>query len=210
MKKFIRELKTPELVTMGSSAGGIEALKNILSALPDDFYPAMVVVQHIGVGATQNLADFFKFLPFKKIKEAEDKEDIQNGYVYFAPKGYHLMVSEHKSFGLSLEDPVCYSRPSIDVLFETAAEVYKEAALGIILTGANDDGARGLAKIAFYGGQTIVQDPTTAEYSIMPLSALKLVAHPTAVLNLKEIQTMLAEFQNSQKGGAYSTQNLTC
>ena len=107
-----------------------------------------------------------------RIKEAEEKENIQSGTIYFAPPNYHLLIEEDRSISLSNEEKVNYSRPSIDVLFESASDVYKSELIGIILTGANDDGAKGISCIESNGGLTIAQDPATAKYPIMPRSAI--------------------------------------
>lgn len=198
MKEFTKEynfsLKEPELIVIGCSAGGIDALKSILSSLSENFRPAVVIVQHISVDAPQALAEFFQFISHIKIKEAEDKETILPNKVYFAPSGYHLLISNSKTFQLSVEEPVNYSRPSIDILFETAADAYHEDVLGIILTGANDDGAKGLLKIKNLGGRTLIQQPSDAEFSAMPEGALKKVPDPDALLPLSAILQLMHKF----------------
>ena len=204
MNEFIKDsskrlsIAAPELVVVGCSAGGIDALKNLLSALPKKFAPALVIVQHVSVDAPQALADFFQFVTHIKVKEAEDKEMIQAGTVYFAPSGYHLLISHNKTFQLSVEEPVNFSRPSIDILFETAAEAYRENILGIVLTGANEDGANGLLRIHTCGGKTLIQKPQTAEFSAMPEGALKKVPKPDAILTLPEIHQLLNQFRGAQ------------
>lgn len=199
MKEFtkgfsLEACRQPELVVVGCSAGGIDALKGILSSLPQNFKPAMVIVQHVSADTSQCLADFFKQVSNAKIKEAEDKEPIEFGSVYFAPAGYHLMISKNRNFELSVEEPVNFSRPAIDILFETAADAYQEKLLGLVLTGANEDGALGLERIQARGGQVFIQEPRTAEFSSMPEGALKRVPRPDGVLELKEIQNLLEGF----------------
>lgn len=198
MNAFIKEFnqlnKVPALVVIGCSAGGLEVLKVLLSDLPKKFQPALVIVQHISVDAPQPLAEFFQPISSIQVKEAEDKETIRSGIAYFAPAGYHLMISDRNTFQLSVEEPVNYSRPSIDVLFETAADAYGEKLLGIVLTGANEDGAKGLARIHSRGGSIVIQDPAAAEFSNMPMAALKAVPGPDRLFSLKEIQSLLVGF----------------
>ncbi len=124
------------------------------------------------------------------VKEAEDKEMIRPGIIYFAPPGYHLLVEPGLSVALSNDEPVLYSRPSIDVLFESAADAYGDGLTGVILTGANSDGARGLAAVVAAGGKALVQDPETAEGTAMPLAALR--ESPTAcAMTLEQIAATL-------------------
>lgn len=162
-----------EIVVIGCSVGGMRALEAILSKLPLCYNLAVVVVQH-------RLADPDSFFVTHlanccevNVKEAEEKEVLISGTVYIAPAGYHLLIEEDKTFSLSIDPLINYSIPSIDVLFETAAEVYEEKVVGVVLTGANSDGAEGLATIKKYGGLTIVQDPETAEGSAMPRFAIE-------------------------------------
>ena len=127
------------------------------------------------------------------VKEADEKEPIKPGFVYIAPANYHLLVEQNKTLSLSIDSKVCYSRPSIDVLFETAAEAYLSGLIGIILTGANDDGTIGLKKIKEKGGLTIAQDPATAESGVMPLSAIRENV-VDQILPLAEIASFLSQF----------------
>jgi two-component system chemotaxis response regulator CheB len=136
--------------------------------------------------------EHFSKLCSLNIKEADEKENIQAGYVYFAPPNYHLLIENDKTFSLSTDEKVNYSRPSIDVLFESAANAYGPRLAAIILTGANNDGAEGLRRIKQKGGLVIVQDPQSAENSYMPAAALKAVK-PDFVLSLVEIGRWLTQ-----------------
>lgn len=179
-----------DAVVIGASAGGIEALTVLLPALPAGLRAAVLVVLHLPRDKPSVLAEIFARKCALPVREAEDKEPIQPGTVYFAPNNYHLLVDNGPQLSLSADDPVHHSRPSIDVLFESAAEIYNERLLGIILSGANDDGAAGLAAIHDAGGVTIVQSPRTARAPQMALSALKL-RPADCVLPLEEIADML-------------------
>lgn len=163
---------TPELIVIGASLGGLQAVERIISALPHDFMVPVVIIQHrhkeTDADMLVGLLRAYCTLP---IEEVEDKQPILAGHVYLAPSDYHLLV-EKGAFALSRDEPANYSRPSIDVLFETAADAYGERLIGVILTGANADGARGLAKIKQYGGLAIAQDPATAENPTMPVAAI--------------------------------------
>lgn len=159
-------------VAIGASAGGLEAVAAVLSALPADFPLAVMVVQHIAPTADDALAQRFQRGCRLPVHEAEDKEPLLPGVVFVAPADFHLMVEPELRFSLSREERVNYSRPSIDVLMETAAEVFCSALTGVILTGASADGAAGLAAVKRMGGRAIVQAPETAEVDIMPRAAL--------------------------------------
>lgn len=164
-----------DAVVIGVSAGGLAALEKILPKLDETLPVPVLIVQHISPGSDNYMPLHFDRRCRVAVKEAEDKEEPQPGTVYFAPPNYHLLVELERSLALSTEERVNYSRPSIDVLFETAAEAFRERLIGIILTGANNDGARGLAKIKRFGGLTVVQSPETAEADAMPLAALEAV-----------------------------------
>jgi len=161
-------------IVIGTSAGGVEALKIVLKDLEPNIKLPIIIVIHIRE-RTEGFSKIYQTLNRLTVKEAEDKEEIKDGVIYFAPSNYHLSIEDDYTFSLSLEEKVNYSRPSIDILFKTAAEVYTDGLLGIILTGANSDGALGLKKIERLGGRCIVQDPKAAYFDIMPLSALKYV-----------------------------------
>jgi two-component system chemotaxis response regulator CheB len=170
----MRSLKDVEAVVIGASAGGIQALSLVLPALPATLRAPIFIVVHLPRDRPSVLADIFARKCALPVREAEDKESVTAGTVYFAPANYHLLVDEGPQLSLSADDPVHHSRPSVDVLFESAAEVYGEHLLGLILTGANEDGAVGLAAIHDAGGITVVQEPDTAQAPNMALSALKL------------------------------------
>jgi two-component system, chemotaxis family, protein-glutamate methylesterase/glutaminase len=179
-----------DAVVIGASAGGVEALSVLLPALPPDTAAALFVVLHLPRDRPSLLADIFARKCSVKVREAQDKEPVKPGTVYFAPSNYHLLVDRGPQLALSVDDLVHHSRPSIDVLFESAADVYRHRLLGIILTGANEDGARGLATVHDSGGITVVQEPRKAQSPQMAMSALKLRA-PDYVLLLDEIAAML-------------------
>jgi len=160
-----------ELVVVGTSLGGLEALHVLLTALPKNFPASMAVVQHRHKNSENTLSFFLQQHSVLPLKEPEDKEVIVPGNVYLAPADYHLLV-EPGSFALSTEAPVEYARPSIDVLFESAADAYTKRVIGVILTGSNQDGAQGLAKIKARGGFAVVQEPATAFSRSMPEAAI--------------------------------------
>jgi len=160
------------LVTIGASWGGLRAIETVLGALPHGFQTPIAIAQHravdSGSGALTRLLSLRSGLD---VREAEDKEPIEAGRVYVAPSDYHLLV-EPDGFSLSTEDMVQHSRPSIDVLFDSAADTYADRLVGVILTGANADGAYGLRRVKRRGGVTIAQDPETAEKREMPEAAI--------------------------------------
>lgn len=179
-------------VAIGASAGGLNALQKVLAPLPADFTLPMFVVQH-RLPSRDDLLTFSLDQSCQLVvKEADEKEPAKPGYVYVAPANYHLLVERDETLSLSVDAKVCYSRPSIDVLFETAAQVYRSGLVGIILTGASDDGTAGLRKIKEKGGLTIAQDPDTAEYTVMPLSAIR-EGIVDRILSLAEIGSFLAQ-----------------
>jgi two-component system chemotaxis response regulator CheB len=185
-----------EAVFIGASAGGITALQ-MLTREMDDFPLPVVVVQHLPPDAQIEPQLVFGSHTKLPVSEAEDKEQIADHHIYFAPPGYHLLIERDHSFSLSQDDPVQFARPSIDVLFESAAVVYGAGACGIILTGANADGAEGLNTIHSQGGYTMVQDPSSAEVSMMPASALARF-QPDFVGNLRAIgQRLLLLYQEA-------------
>ncbi len=164
-----------DAVVIGVSAGGLTALDAILPAFSGDVHPAVLVVQHVSPDSGDYLATHFEKRCRVPVKEAEDKERIEPGVVYFAPPNYHLLVEPDHTLALSADERVKYSRPSIDVLFASAAEVFQDRLVGVILTGANDDGADGLATIKQYGGLAVVQSPDSAEADCMPKAAIAAV-----------------------------------
>lgn len=162
-----------ELVVIGGSAGALEVLDRVLAALPADFRPATAIVIHLPAEGPDLLAEIFTTRTALRVKRAEDKEPIAGGTIYLATADYHLLVEKGGTFALSVDDRVHFSRPAIDVLFESAAEAYGDRLLGVVLSGANADGAAGLHAIARAGGITAVQSLETAEMVAMPAAALQ-------------------------------------
>lgn len=180
-----------EAVVIGVSAGGMNALRTILPHLPEKFPVPVVVVQHRGTESDDFFAQYLAQRCAVQVKEAEEKEGAAPGTVYLAPANYHLLLEDDRTFSLTLESRVRFARPSIDVLFESAADVYGSKLIGIVLTGANDDGSRGLAAIKKRGGLAVVQDPAGAEVDTMPLAAIQ-AAVVDFVLPLAAIGPFLA------------------
>lgn len=183
------------LVAIGASAGGVEALGTLLRALPAGCRAVVVVVLHLAPGRSSQLPQLYAERCQLPLREAQDKEPLQGGTVYFAPPDYHLQVEPDGCFSLSQEAPVYFSRPSIDVLLETAALAYRRAMLAIILTGASADGAAGLARVRQLGGSAWVQDPQGASCGIMPAAALQR-AGADRVLDLAQMAASLALLDN--------------
>jgi two-component system chemotaxis response regulator CheB len=179
-----------EGVVIGASAGGVEALAVLLPALPASLRPAVFVVLHLPRERPSLLVEIFRRRCAVPVREADDKEPVEPGTIYFAPPDYHMLLEKDGRIALSADEPVHYSRPSIDVLFESAAEAYGPRLLGIILTGANEDGAAGLHAIHEAGGVTVVQQPDSAKVAVMVVSALRR-GPVDFVLPLPEIATLL-------------------
>jgi two-component system chemotaxis response regulator CheB len=180
-----------DAVVIGASSGGVQALSQLLPAFSAAAHVAVFVVVHLPRDKPSLLVSVFERKCALPVREALDKEPVVPGTVYFAPSNYHLLVDEGPRLALSTDEPVHNSRPSIDALFESAAEIYRQRLLGIILTGANEDGAEGLATVRRLGGTTIVQEPQTASSQQMVLAALKL-GLPDHVLSLEQMASMLA------------------
>lgn len=183
-----------EIVVVGTSTGGLKALQILLAGLPEEFPLPVAIVQHRGKDSESGLCDFLRQSSSLPVTEPEDKEPVLPGHVYLAPRDYHLLI-ENRSFALSTDWPVSYARPSIDVLFESAADEYEERAIGVILTGANQDGSRGLGKIKARGGVTLVQDPAFAACPEMPQAAIA-QTEVDWVLPLEAIAPRLEELSN--------------
>ena len=172
MKASADSLDAIEAIVIGASAGGVEALTPVLPALPADFRPAVLIVVHVRSDAPSLLPGLFSARCKLPVVEPDDKDDIAGGTIYVAPPGYHMLVEPDRSISLSVDPPVRFSRPSVDVLFESAALCFADTLLGVVLSGANDDGARGLVVIQRAGGRCWVQDPHTAVSDAMPLGAI--------------------------------------
>ena len=186
-----------EAVVIGASAGGVEALLTIFSELKPGFRLPIIVVLHLPEERRSQLAEVFaRRLPLA-VREVQDKQPIVPGTLYFAGPGYHVSIEQDHSFSLSQEEPVHYSRPAIDYLFESAADVYQQRLAAILLTGANRDGAQGLSVVQQSGGLTIVQDPDEAQVATMPRAALDLF-QPDCILPLRGIGRLLVELEHSQ------------
>lgn len=185
-----------EAIVVGASAGGVEALLSIFGELPTGFGLPIIAVLHLPDERRSQLAEVFARRLRIPVKEARDKELIEAGTLYFAGPGYHLSVEQDRSLSLSQEDRVHHSRPAIDYLFASAADVYGAGLLAILLTGANQDGARGLAHVKQSGGTTVVQDPTEARIAVMPLAALALHT-PDHILTMGQIGSLLASLESS-------------
>jgi two-component system chemotaxis response regulator CheB len=179
-----------EAVVIGASAGALEALSVLLPALPAAFNLPVIVVVHVPPDRRSMLAELLQQRCRILVREAEDKEAISRGTAYLAPPDYHLLVELDKSFALSSDEPVHFSRPSIDVLFESAADAYGSALIAVVLTGANADGAKGMGAVAAAGGTAIVQNPESAFAAAMPESALELTPN-ARVMTLDEIAAYL-------------------
>lgn len=179
------------VIVVGASAGAVQVLLDLVPALPVDGPPVVIVV-HVPPDRDNALPALLSDRCAVAVKEAEDKEALRCGTVYLAPPDYHLLIEQDSALALSSDEPVNYSRPSIDVLFESAADAVGPALTGVILTGANQDGARGLRAVAAAGGHAIVQSPSTAQAPAMPLAALS--ACPQAeMLTLEDIIQYFAD-----------------
>jgi two-component system chemotaxis response regulator CheB len=190
-----------DAVAIGASAGGVEALSMLLPAVPAALRAAILIVLHLPRERASVLAEIFSAKCARPVREAVDKEPVEPGTVYFAPPDYHLLVDRAGPAGahlaLSADDLVNFSRPSIDVLFESAADVYGQRLIGIILTGANHDGAAGLAAVHEASGITVVQHPDTAQSSLMPMAAIKR-SPVDYVLTLEQIAELLRSLEETR------------
>src|SRR5471032_958805 len=201
MKTNIIDIGSPEsalpivdAIVVGASAGGVQALLKIFSALKPGFRLPIITVLHVPDERRSQLAHVFQNRLPLPVKEADDKENIVPGTLYFAAPGYHLSIEQDRSFSFSREERVHYSRPSIDYLFASAADAYGSRLMGILLTGANQDGAAGLLQIQRQGGLTVVQDPNDARVATMPEAALAL-HQPDYLLSLQGIGRLLVELE---------------
>jgi two-component system chemotaxis response regulator CheB len=188
----VREI---DLIVIGCSLGGMRALSTILGALPPDFQPPIAVVQHRHKMSNEGLPSFLRQQSQLPVLDVDDKMWIRPGHVYLAPADYHLLV-EKGTFSLSVDAAVSYSRPSIDVMFESAADAYRAGVVGVVLTGNNADGAVGARRIKQQGGFVVVQDPRTAEAPSMPQAAVDAV-RVDRILPLERIGPFLVELCRS-------------
>jgi two-component system chemotaxis response regulator CheB len=188
-------------VAIGVSTGGLRALEAILPPLPEDFPLPLFIVQHIDREAGAGLAQLLDARCALEVKEADDRDEIVPGTVYLAPANYHLLVEDRQCLALSVDAPVNFARPSIDVLFESAADVFGPHLIGVVLTGANADGAEGLRQVKARGGLAIVQDPADAEAAQMPRAALA-ATDVDHVVPLARIAALLVELAGASPGAA--------
>lgn len=179
-------------IVIGVSSGGMNALKLIFSKLPPGFRTPIIVVQHVSPRSDSGWISLMNDQCALQVREAQEKEPVLQGHIYFAPPNYHLLIENDRTFSLTIDERVNYARPAIDVLFESAADAYGAQLTGIILTGANHDGTAGMRYIRERGGRTIVQDPATAASPAMPASVIAAFP-PDHVLPLEEIVELLIE-----------------
>lgn len=184
------------IAVVGTSWGGLAALRELVGALPPDLPMPVVLIQHRHRLSDGALPALLQDLTTLRVSEVEDKAPIEPGAIYVAPADYHLLI-EPDYFTLSVEEPIRYSRPSIDLTFSTAADVYGARSIGVVLTGANADGSEGLRRIAERGGLTIVQEPATAESPAMPAAALKAVPS-SRVMAIGAIGALIGELSRVQ------------
>jgi two-component system, chemotaxis family, protein-glutamate methylesterase/glutaminase len=183
-----------EAAVIGVSSGGLRALKTLLQPLPANFSIPLVLVQHIGASSDGFWIEMLNNTCSLKVKEAEEKEEILKGHVYVAPANYHLLIEANRTFALSADSRVNFARPSIDVLFESAARAYANNLIGIILTGSNHDGANGMKTIKEAGGLVIAEDPATATSPFMPEAAIR-ATQIDHVLPLEKIVNLLLKLE---------------
>ena len=182
-------------ISIGVSAGGMEALSIIIPGLPASFPIPVVVIQHISPHSDNYMTRYLDNISVIKVKEVDEKEKIKPGVVYTAPPNYHVLVEEDETFSLSVEERINFARPSIDVFFQSAADVYGPHLVGVVLTGANNDGSQGLKMIKEKGGLTIVQDPDTADVDGMPRAAIA-TTKIDHILTLEQISPFLIQLAN--------------
>lgn len=163
---------TPGILVIGGSAGSLEPLMAILATLPSDFTAPIAIVVHMLPTQPSHLPSLLGRQSMRRVSEPEDKEPLEPSTIYVAPPNYHMLVERGHTIALSVDEPVNFSRPSIDVLFESAADAYGKRTIGVLLSGSNADGAAGLKRIADAGGIALVQKPESAVYAAMPQAAL--------------------------------------
>lgn len=188
-----------DAIVIGTSAGGIEALKVVLSKIRKPLEVPIVIVQHLSPRHESYLPAILSHETGHRVKEIDEKEMLLKGWIYIAPPNYHAIIEKNGSISLTVEKRVSYARPSIDVLFESAADAYREKLIGVILTGANHDGALGIKCIRDHGGYTVVQSPSNAYAAEMPRSAMEWI-EPDAILDLKDIGAHIDMLIHEEKG----------
>ncbi|MGZ4090017.1 MAG: chemotaxis protein CheB [Bacteroidia bacterium] len=196
MRKGGEIYSSGKVIVIGGSAGSIPVLNKILCALPKSFYIPVIICVHRMKNVSEGIQQVFSHNCQLDIIEPEDKQHICMGGIYLAPSNYHLLIEKEKTFSLSTDIAVNYSRPSIDVTFESSAKVFKEDLIGVLLTGANSDGANGLETVKTYGGTTVVQEPGECAAPYMPLAALSRQCVDYR-LNISEIISLLIKSNES-------------
>ena len=187
-----------EAIVIGVSSGGMNALKIISSSLPVHFNLPIIIVQHLSAHSDSHWIKLLNEKSRLNVKEADEKEKIEKGNIYIAPPNYHLLIEKDKTFSLTIDERVNFARPSIDVLFESAAEAYKNKLIGIVLTGSNSDGTKGIKRIKDCGGLAIIQDPNTADSEYMPKSAIAAIK-PDYIVSLEEIVELLIKIDQQKR-----------
>lgn len=182
---------------IGTSAGGVAALHSIIENLDPHFKSPVIVVQHLPDVKHVDVKTVYPAAEGRFVLEAEDKMPVEDHHVYFAPGGYHLLIEKDECFSLNQDEPIRYSRPSIDLSFETAAKAFGRRLVGVVLTGANADGAAGLQAVRAAGGVCIVQNPQNAEYSEMPQASMDAVK-PDHVVQIEEIPPLFRKIEAGQ------------
>jgi len=189
---------TYKAIVIGTSAGGLNVLKSLLPALPANFNLPLIIVQHVGANSDSSWIAILNSTCKLNLREAEEKEPIEKGNVYIAPPNYHLLIEKDLTLSFSMEPKINFARPAIDVLFESAAEAYKDKLIGIILTGSNSDGTAGMKKIKEHGGLTIIQDPESAESPYVPSSVLNTISvdYKLSIQNIVSLLLTLSRSSN--------------
>ena len=185
------------VIVIGASAGGLNVLMAIAQGLPSDFQLPIIVAQHISPLSDGFWISYLDGMSYLTVKEADEKERIEKKTMYIAPPNYHLLVEKDETFSLSVGEKINYARPSIDVLFESAADVYRHRLIGVVLTGSSSDGAIGLRTIKACGGLAIVESPDTAEYSYMP-EAVIAATEVDYILPIEEIIRLFITINRQQ------------
>lgn len=192
--------RTIEAIVVGGSAGALAGLKRLLPCVVECDWPPTLIVVHVREGRPAAIAQVLDRLTSVTVKEAEDKEPLERGTIYVAPPSYHTLVADDRSIALSIDAPVHFSRPAIDTLFESAADVFGENLLALLLSGASRDGARGLQHVRACGGLSVVQEPQEATHPVMPLAAIEL-AKPHHVLELSRLVELFTAVAEQAKSG---------
>ncbi|HEY0194059.1 MAG TPA: chemotaxis protein CheB [Kofleriaceae bacterium] len=197
----------PELIVVGGSAGALDLILEIAAALPERLRAPVVFVLHLQANQPSLVPELIARTCRRPTREIEDKMKLQPQAIYVAPPNYHVLFERDRTLALSVDPPVHWSRPSIDVLFESAADAYGAGVLGVILSGANDDGARGLARIHRGGGAAVVQDPASAQYPVMPGAAARAVGQGVRSLTTAELISMFSNLGGAPGEGMTTQQD---